>query len=289
MYACGSTGSASAGGEVRAPFIPPIKWSISVGNDGTTYHVHNAPRGACVKVTWTDSTGAVISSETVQSDSSGSASGQVPAGSVRWEAKVVLCPPPANHDDDEDAGSGGMLFDPQAPGAQRGSGVATRTDILRDFYIWGAPIVPSDDPGADNLTYSFKVRATSWSQAESLIDPIVSGGIGTPVPPSVEVLTFATMEAELAGGRLVVSMPGAFEEFTLDFNNGAFHADLASSYNLTHYPVGSWDVVEMLVPLSDFNFGLLPGVPYSNAGEATYKTDRLLAPVTAGYAFEFSN
>jgi hypothetical protein len=188
MYACGTTGRVTSTGTIDPPFLDPIEFTVSVGNDGRRFHVDGGAGRAyrCVKVTWIDSTGAEMSTELIQADASGSASGQIPDGAKRWKAQVVTCPPPAKQDDEEDTGSDGMPFGPQVSGSQRASGVAARTDILRDFYIWSAPIVPSDDPGANNLTYSFLVRATSWSQAEDLIAPIVAGGIGTPVPPAGE-------------------------------------------------------------------------------------------------------
>ncbi len=290
IAACTASGHAEGEGEIDPPFVPPIKWKVSatLGDyeiDGGEDHANK-----CVKVTWTDAEGAEISSETLETDGSGGASGQVPAGAVRWEAKVVDCP---EEEDSSVRKSSGGMFDPfgqvvqgvQGPQQQRYA-VPTNT---REFFIYGAPIVPSQADGADNLTYSFLVRAKSYAQAENLIAPIIAGGVGTPVPPSVKVISFSTMEAGLAGGRVMSAMPGTYQDFSFDFNNGAFTADLASGHNTINYQIGSWDVVEMVIPLADFDFGFAPGVTYSNEGSATFTTDSLFGPVTAGYNFNYSN
>ncbi len=152
-----------------------------------------------------------------------------------------------------------------------------------------APITPSDDDRADNLTYSFLVRAKSWAHAERLTAPIIAGGVGTPVPASVEVLSFTTTQYDLGGGRVVSGMPGKYKDFGFNFNNGAFRADLASGNNTINYQIGNWDVVEMVIPLSAFDFGIMSGVTYTNEGSATYTTSNILGPVTAGYEFSYSN
>ena len=288
IAACTASGHAEGEGRIDPPFIPPIDWKISatLGEyelDGGEEHANK-----CVKVTWTDKDGAEISSETLETDGSGGASGQVPAGAVRWEAKVVDCP--EEEDDEETDGSGGM-FDPfstQNPVGQQQSRKAILVNS-REFFIYGAPITPSDDDGEMNLTYSFLVRAQNYAHAESLIAPIIAGGVGTPVPPSVKVISFSTMEAGIAGGRIVSAQPGLFQSYTFDFNNGAFTADLNNGHNTINYQIGGWDVVEMVVPLKAFDFGFAGGVTYSNEGTATFTTNRLLGPVTAGYGFNYSN
>jgi hypothetical protein len=286
IVACTASGHAEGEGRIDPPFVPPIDWKISATMG--EYEIEGGEEHAnkCVKVTWTDSEGAEISSETLETDGSGSASGQVPAGAVRWEAKVVDCPEP--EPEPEEKASGGM-FDPQGIGVQQTQKRIAVPRSTREFFIYGAPIVPSQAPGADNLTYSFLVTANSYAQAENLVAPIIAGGIGTPVPPSVKVITFSTMEAGIAGGRVVSAMPGLFQSFQFDFNNGAFTADLQTGHNTINYQINNWDVVEMVVPLSAFDFGFSPGVTYSNTGDATYTTDWLLGPVSAGYDFNYSN
>jgi len=287
IVACTASGHAEGEGVIDPPFVPPIAWKISATLGEYEIEGGEDHANKCVKVTWTDKDGAEISSETLETDGSGSASGQVPAGAVRWEAKVVDCP---EEEDEEKTDNSGGMFDPfstQNPPQQ-----SSRQAILvssREFFIYGAPITPSDDDGAMNLTYSFLVRAQNYAHAESLIAPIIAGGVGTPVPASVKVLNFSTMEAGLAGGRLVSAMPGRFQTYTFDFNSGAFYADLASGTNTINYQIGSWDVVEMVIPLSAFDFGFAPGVTYSNDGDATFTTDSLLGPVSAGYGFNYSN
>jgi hypothetical protein len=283
IAACTATGHAEGEGTLDPPFVPPIKWKVSATLGEFEVDGGEERADKCVKVTWTDKDGAEISSETLETDGSGSASGQVPPGAVRWEAKVVDCPEPEPEEKSGSGTGGGGMFDP----FQQSQRIAINK--MRTFEIYGAPIVPSDDDGAMNLTYNFSVRARSWAHAEALIAPLVAGGIGTPVPPAVEVLSYSTMEAGVAGGRLICAMPGNFEDFTFDFNSGAFVADLNSSLNVINYQLGGWDVVELVIPMSAFDFGFSGGVTYSNNGTASYKTDRLLDYVGAGYRFEFSN
>jgi hypothetical protein len=280
IAACTAAGHASAEGDIKVPFSPPVSWkaSATIGEfeiDGGT-----ANASKCLKVTWIDATGAEISSDTMETDGSGTASGQVPAGSVRWEGKLVDCPKPDPEPEDDN-----RMFNPFSGQLNFTAGLSNS----REFLIYGAPITPSDDAGANNLTYSFVVTASSYAEAEALIAPIIAGGVGTPVPSTVEVISFTTMESNLAGGRVTTSMPGKFENYRFNFNSGAFSADLVSGFNTINYQIGTWDVVEMVIPLSAFDYGFLPGVTYSNEGSSKYTTDRLEGPVGAGYSFNYSN
>ena len=286
-HGCGATGHAHGRG---TPVIHrDIKPSNSIGNDESAFEVNGGPgrAGECVEVTWTDSSGAEISTDTIQADGSGSASGQVPPGAVRWEAKVADC-----EDPEAPAGIPWEATEHRAGLAAGGGRTVVHAGPAypveaRVFHVFGSPIIPSDDPGETNLSYAFRVIATSFDEAEDLVAPIVAGGIGTPVPEEVEVLLYSTMEAVSGGARLVQAQPGSFEEWTFEFNVGVFLADLFT--NSLHYDVGTWDVVETVIPLSAFDFGILPGATYLNTGAADYRTDRMSETLSAGYQFDFSN
>lgn len=257
LYACGATGTTETTGEINVPFVH-VGWNSNSEHFDVTSNQPNV----CVTLTWFDSRGASIGEFNLRTDGNGSASGDVPPGAARWELTVVECP------------EENLIAPPYA------------AIPLRDFFIFGAPLVPSDDPAADNLMYSLRVHARSLAEAEALTEPILQGGIGTPIPKAVVVLSFATLTADPYGARLVQAQPGIFEEWSLDFNNGAFTADLSSS---THYPVNGWDVVETVIPLSAFDYGIVPGVTYSNEGATTYKTDRMDEAGSTLYRYAFEN
>lgn len=279
-YSCSATGHASGEGEWDLPFVEPITWKADLKLGKYTIDGGDSRANKCVKVTWSGADGAEISSDTLETDGSGAASGKIPEGAVRWEAKLVDCPEPAPKPK-------GKMFDPL--NLQNGPVRLAVANNLRDFDVFGAQIVPSDDLGANNLTYKFVVRARSWEQVENLISPIVLGGIGTPVPPSVDVISFSTMEAGIAGGRFVSALPATFRDFSFDFNNSAFTADLSSGHNTINYQVGTWDVVEMMIPLSAFDAGFIPGVTYSNEGVMTFSSDKVREDTTASYGFAYAN
>jgi hypothetical protein len=137
-----------------------------------------------------------------------------------------------------------------------------------------------------NLAYSFIVKAGSFTQANSLVEPIIQGGIGAPVPPGVTVVAFAQMQADEFGGRYIQAQPGYFQYWSLDFNQGAFHADQDTALR---YQIGGWDVMETMIPLSTFEFGVMPSVTYTNLGVASYLTDKLVEPVSGSFLVSFSN
>lgn len=280
MYSCTASGHAKGRGEFNPPFVPPIKWTADVTIGDYTIDGGATRANMCVKVIWTGSDGAEISNELLETDGTGSASGKIPKGAVRWEAKLVKCPDPEPEKKD-------TLFDPFS---QQDNPVRVAVaSKLRYFDVFGASLMPDDSDGANNLTYNFVVRAGSWEHVENLIYPIVVGGIGTPVPSSIEVLAYSTMESGIAGGRFVSALPDTFRDFSFDFNSGAFTADLSSGHNTINYQIGSWDVVEMVIPLSAFDAGFVPGATYSNEGVATFSSDRVRDNTTASYGFDYSN
>jgi hypothetical protein len=189
----------------------------------------------------------------------------------------VDCPP-----DPEPEEKGGM-FDPFAQQTR------LAVSATREFFVYGSPIVLSAHAGADNLVYSFVVTAKDWAHAEALTSPIVAGGVGTPVPMSVQVITFTTMESSVAGGRVVTALPGNYTDYSFNLNNGAFTADLPSGYNTLNYQVGGWDVIEMMIPRSAFDYSVQSGASYSNEGTATFSTDQLAGPASTGLVVNYSN
>lgn len=282
LYACTATGNVDIETEIEAPGVH-AKIGFHKGSDGTTFDADATREHAndCVEVRWLDDAGNVVQTITMELDHLGRASGMVPPGATRWEFDLVDCP--------HGAGSGGGMWEPLATGSLSQSG----RDGVREraaseialHIVLGGPILPSETDPAGNLTYCFLVRAMSFEQASSLVRPIVAGGIGTEVPGNVEVIAFATMIQDEFGARLVQAQPGLFLDWDFEVNDGAFRADLEDAAN---YQVNGWDVVEVNVPLSAFQFGTEPGVLYQNAGTSRYHTDRLSAPVVASYDLQYS-
>lgn len=294
MYACGTTGSASSTTVIDPWFTDPITVEFGISNDGTTFMAKGGPEhaGKCVQLTWSDAEGNTISTSTVQADSQGGASGQVPPGAVRWEADVVDCPEPEPvEEQNSEAGStGGGMFDPlssQIVGVSSQQAQARKLFKLplRDHLIQGGPIVPNAS-GDVNRSYCFVVRAGSFAQAKALVKPIIVGGIGTPVPAAVEVIAFAQMQADAFGARYVQAQPGSFTNWSFNFNNGAFYADQFSALN---YQLNGWDVMETAIPLSAFDYSAIPGSSFSNTGTSSYSTNLLAAPVSGSYTFSATN
>lgn len=295
LHACSANGHASGVVTVTPPLVDPITLTFTASNDGTgTFTANGGPEhaGKCATITFKDAAGNVTGTVNIQTDGNGSASGSVPPGSANWEVTVTACPEPESVEPNAGApgGTGYGNCDPfgsQILGGSSKQGQARKSLKVppKDHLIQGGPIVPSA-AGDTNLAYCFIVKAGSLAHAQALVLPIIQGGIGSPVPPAVQVIAFAQMQANVFGGRYIQGQPGQFQSWNLDFNQGAFHADHNSALN---YQLNGWDVMETVIPLPAFDFGNVPGVTYSNLGVASYSTDLLAAPVSGSYRFSFSN
>jgi len=151
--------------------------------------------------------------------------------------------------------------------------------------IFGGPISSALTPGVEHLYYTFVVLADSHAEAASLVQPLLKGGIGTVVPAGVTVHKYSTLTPETSGGcRIVTGVPGKFLSWKLDFNNGTFYADLFN--RSIRYTNRGWDVVELVIPASDFDTGVLPGVTYINGAKENYRVDNLPGLQTASWLIE---
>jgi hypothetical protein len=106
--------------------------------------------------------------------------------------------------------------------------------------------VDVDQPG---FAYAFRTLASSLDQADALVDPILQGGPGMPVPPVVTVGLF--VEAELEGGDAVIrsSLPGPFQSFHIEAQ-GRLLADLATGLNVeASQEPGGWLTLTSVLPL----------------------------------------
>ncbi len=293
MHACASLDvETDTAVKLKPPFLVPLCVEVSTASDGRkNADLSGGPSNAnkCVEIVWSGADGQTLGTTPLMTDGSGSASCQVPEGAVRAQAKVADCPDPAPQ---RGRPNGGGMFDPSSPFGQLAQDGQQREPLAhqspREFLIMSTPIVPTQQEGGDmhNLTYCFIVTAMSSAQADALIEPILTGGIGTPVHPSVVVVAYSTMESDAFGARLVQAQPGRFSDWSFDLNYGAFYADLGTTLN---YQVNGWDVLEVAIPLSAFDVGTTPGVLYENFGVTTYSTDLLAEPVDGSFRFSFSH
>lgn len=291
LQACGSTGQAQGEFVIPVPFSDDIRIQFFISTTGEkTFDVDAGPShgGKCFKITWYDEDGNELSTTEGTTDQNGFVSGSVPDDATHFEGELVRCPQPGSGKGSSPA----KMFEPPADGELDSSRSPTSSELgdrigLRHFLVFGGPIVPSDDPGKNNLTFGFQVLATDAWQVDALLDPILQGGIGTPVPPAVDVLRWTTMESTGNGGRITTALPGQFEVWSFVFNDGDFAADLTNSS--ARYSIGGWDVVEANIPLGAFDLGISTGVTYENHGVLTHKTDSMPATKSLYDGFAYSN
>ncbi len=158
---------------------------------------------------------------------------------------------------------------------------------VEPVLVFGGPLVADPTPGEWSLCYSLLVRAASLEEAKSIARPVITAGIASKVPEAVTVLKFSSMTADASGARLLDALPGDFVQWSLDFNHGAFYADLFT--NTIRHRRNGWDIVETVIPSSAIDSGVLPGVEYTNTGEVDYQVDYLSEPLSSAFTYSYSN
>jgi hypothetical protein len=105
------------------------------------------------------------------------------------------------------------------------------------------------DPGQPGLAYAFRTQAASQQQADLLVDSLIEGGPGTPVPPPVTVGLFVEAGFDGAEGVIRSSLPDDFLSFRIE-QDGRPLADLASGLNV-ELTVGEagWVTLTTVIPL----------------------------------------
>lgn len=278
--ACASTGDVEVDAEWDIPLGPKIKYKYKGAPAPGTGTVEGLPPGKCLKTTFTDEEGNELPGSPVFTpiDDTGTASGPIPEGAVRQQSSVTDCPPDEDEEEEEEEAEGeepvgGGMFDPSWIGRST-SPVPSAPSL---FHFFGGDIVPDDTIGAENLSYSITVVATTQANAEAVVNGILAGGIGGPVPNSAYITRYNLTIPTVSGARMITANPDGIDEFTFDLNQGAHYADLASGMNVLTYTQGSWDVVETVAPLSAFNNAVLPGASYANHADFSWSTSRFAA------------
>lgn len=256
LAACTLTGGVDVVGETDLPggHVGRITFGAHIGPKGEkTYIVTTTSNSrVCLEITWSDSEGDDISTETVELP----ASGKVPAGAVRWEVRTVECPE-----------TGDVAGGVGPPALDRGV-------QYRYYLVAGGPltVVPGAADPLQYASYSFWVEARDSAGAAALVAPIVAGGPGTPVSAAVEVLFYNTLVPTPGGALMVTAVREVFDSYRLDWNGTVGYGDLASGHNanLISLPNGWW-AVQSVVQDADFvDDPSAPGVDYSNQAEIEF-------------------
>jgi hypothetical protein len=304
----GCASGTTANGTVEVDFGPLGELTIEfeAGPDGKTYDAQGGSPAAnrCIVVKWFDEDGQEVGSEVIQLDEAGGARGLVPEDTTQFRLDVADCPDP---DEEEQAvttrpGERHLSFGGHRPEAP----ILTPPDRIRtpmkgplpmrapngalglqDVILVGGPVLPALGEGEVESSFAFVVRALDRQHARHIIAPLVAGGPGTPLPINVRHASWSEVERDRAGVRVQLATGGRYDSFVFEFNDGAFFADLENGHDVIRYPLGSWDVVEMLIPGAAVDEGVLPGATYVNAGEATYTLEG--QPHAMGFGLHVSN
>lgn len=196
----------------------------------------------------------------VGTTSHGVASGEsvdVPAGATEVVVSTPAATPPPS------GGTGGHMAEIGGDfefAAQQLSPQRAVAQPLQSYRIRVAPLAPDEDGTAQfaNVTFDCNVLAPvkGWDAQKdgwNLIAPILLAGPGTPIPASVEIVSFVRVQREKLGARIVAADFGHFTDFRLTWNGTYGYADLAAGHGVSKFAPGNgWEVCETFVPIADF-------------------------------------
>ncbi|HUR28793.1 MAG TPA: hypothetical protein VM509_11445 [Planctomycetota bacterium] len=172
-----------------------------------------------------------------------------------------------------DAGAKQSLS-PNSPGATKWVHVFTLDPDIDSSSVW------------NNVAASFTLQGNpSASEIHQSIEPMLRGGHGTPVPAGVEVDTFVRMFGEALGGRMFVAdVTAGFSSLSMTWN-GAPYATLGDGNTRTFPAPNGWQVIEIFVPLGNFNVS--PAGGSSNSVDLLWTTSEDSRPnrLTQGFTF----
>lgn len=272
LTGCGMTGKVGIdadlpldGGHVGVKF--------EVGSNGETTANVSSTKPLCIETCFTDANGGSLGCFTVESP----ASAPVPEGAESYHSTIVDCPTGESAGGSSTA-SGTQGSSASVQGTSVGGGLKPKHAVPKTSGTWqllGGPIIPLAD-GSKNVSYSFRIQASSLANAKARRDLVLAGGIGTPVGSGFDVLLYneSAAEFDITGLPTGVRMRQAeihddFTTYRLTVNGFPF-AELGIGANLLHYGGSNgWNVVESFVPTSAF--GTNPGA-FDNQAEADWTT-----------------
>jgi len=241
---CAAIGVACAGVPADVEVKTPVG-SVTVKGGQATFS-GSLPPGKCLKVDFVNATGGSTGSATFALPGQCS----VPEGTADAKFSIVDCPP-----------SRGVVPGPLGR-------ISPSQEVVE---VFGFPIVFDANDGGrySNAIYHFRVNVTGGSDAFQLIEPILLGGPGTPVPGNVEIVSFTQFLPNASGGMQVRAADTApFRMFQLEWNKEPGYADLATQTNVVvSNPGNGWEVVEATVDAADIH-----GFGFVNRGETIRMT-----------------
>ena len=133
------------------------------------------------------------------------------------------------------------------------------------------------DPDVDgstawgNVSGSFALQGSpDADQIHKLIEAILVGGHGTPVPNGVEVDTFVRLRPDALGARLVIAdRTLGFTAMSMSWNGQAYGALGGEHATLFSAPNG-WQGIEVFIPMTEFH--VTPGGGSSNFIDLDWST-----------------
>lgn len=221
--------------------VSALGFAVDVGVDSGGNPVANVTGsldpGKCMRITFSDSTGAEIGSVTIPVPGSC----QIPAGAVRQSFEIVNCPPPP--DPAAPTGSGAIAW-----------GRAIAVPGWREIFSF--PIAPQG--GVSNgVVCHARVWCSAGQSASDLLRPVLAAGPGSPVPPTVDVQFFADTIPGPSGATLRCAAQEPILALRFDWNGTTGFGDLGGGVNSAPQTLANgWFAVESWIGDNQTNSGL---------------------------------
>ncbi len=177
-----------------------------------------------------------------------------PPGTLRVDGHYEPCPPPGWFSARDD-------FDDPSESITNGQSRAH----LEAYRFFGLPL--EIDPGEGYVEYDLEVRATSLHRAHLVRDRILEQvhlgptGFRERIPGVYEV--HHLLHGQLVGREVLFTLfdTHALEEFDLILNGVAGYRDID---DLAQLHRNDWHMASVGVDLADLDWGIIPGVEYTN-------------------------
>jgi len=281
-----------SGGTIVIPFAPDIDYDFRAsvgggtevfGQGGTAY----AKR--CFLLTVYGEGDVVLGQFVIEADSHGAFSQELPKGAKSIAAAAIDCDeaaeilkkqgtPPKPEDEDEDSRDDEVDGEEQPVvdelNVDRSVAVASTTSsvpVWTNYVFHGGTVTPDYALGGHNTRFAVSALARDVEEALSMIQPILTHGIGADVPPLVSVHLYTHVSLDLMGVRIQAASSTQIEELFLDVNHGAHRADLGARREVVQSNVNAWSVVESTMPLTDVIVSTLPWEEFSNHGSVSVR------------------
>lgn len=290
-----STGRLSVEGDglIEVPFAPDIKYDFRFGVGGDTEVVgEGGPAYAkrCFLLTVFSEDDSVLGQFVIEADSHGAFAQALPDGAHSIAAVVIDCDeaaeilkkqgaPPKHDEEDEDSREDDEVEGEEQPVVDElnlhpSLAVVSTTSsvpVWTNYVFHGGTVTPDYALGGHNTRFAVSALARDVEEALSMVQPILTHGIGADVPPLVSVHLYTHVSLDLMGVRIRAASTSQIEELVLDVNHGAHRADLGARREVVQSNVNAWSVVESTMPLTDLIVSTLPWEEFSNHGSVNVR------------------